>query len=251
MIRVSRADTASLREQCFRVRHSVFADELRTTGRRGFFKFLERDLYDGLPQTTHFLAFVDESAAGTLSLIRGTDPLGDCFGLPLGKRWRVSAPGAEAEHVAQVAQSSVLAEYQHLNVAVALWATVLRDAAAVGIQWFFAEVHLDSDVMSHGHLRQFPDDPEIRCTARHTNPTADTNQDPRACSDQRLPAIVELFARLGGRTCGQPHYCPGIKSYCTPFVWRLDELAEQHMSLLDRLPDFESLGRLNKVSDRD
>jgi putative hemolysin len=150
--------------------------------------------------------------------------------------------------VAQVAQSSVLHEYRYLNVAVALWATVLRYASALGIQCFFAEVHLESNSFRHGDTGRVSDHPEIRCTARHMpRQPAGECDDTQSPVDSDLPAIAKLFFRLGGRVCGSSQYQPSVKSYSTPFVWHLDELAELHMSLLRRLPDFEAGGLLSEA----
>ena len=237
-IYVEVAKTRKQRELCYKVRSDVFIKETNYLQSESE-SALETDAYDELPTTVHFLAYYNDTPAGTVRLIFPNKEVavlnGTNFGLPMEELYNIGSYAEINTRITEISRSSVKASFQGTKTIFYLWDALSDYAISEGITDLVTNVNPETDSLCdayalYDHLIQknllhkdisvTPRKPGIGKVRRFRFPLYNhpycTNRNAVVWKDIKLPTKLRLFTKIGYLFTGEPVYSEKIDMCALP-----------------------------------
>lgn len=243
-IEVITVKTAEEKELCYRVRYDVFVKETGYIQRKNE-RELERDGYDELDTTIHFLAYFNGVPAGTTRLIFPNKMIaekeGTYYGLPTENLYDIKYYNTTDLQIAEISRACVKEKFKSSKTIFYIWKKLIEFAVKSGITDLVANVNPETDSLSDTYLiyeyvksNNLIDGKIIVYPKKYGGKTGGfrfpLTEKTQAGLDEgrdiniKLPQTLKLFIKVGLLFTGEPVYCEGIDMCALPMNWKLNDI---------------------------
>jgi len=239
------AKTEEEKNLAYKIRYKVFCEELRYLDEHLLLNKLEKDEFDDLETTIHFIALKDSIPIATVRLLTPNNEMTKkqgYFGLSIEKYFDLSFYKGNNIKVAEISRSSVIEKERGKMNILHLWMLVAQYSISKDIFYLptcaGTETDCSEDVQILTRIakekRLFH--PFIFTQAKENC----TNKSPfryrlyENSSNFVLPKTLELYVRMGARFTGNPLFHTDFKMYTIPMVWDLNNIGSPFKYFLKR-----------------
>lgn len=245
-IDVINARTAEEKELCYRTRYDVFVKETGYIQKENE-KGIEKDEYDELETTFHFLAYSNGIPAGSARLLLPNKSVSErkvtSYGLPMESLYDLNYYASTDLRVAEISRSCVKEKFKNTKTIFFLWKKLIEFASKGGITDLITNVNPETDSL--------PDTYTIYNYARSNNlfdsdivvypkksggkatgfrfpltQKASGGMDTCQALNIMLPQTLKLFVRVGLLFTGEPIYCEEIDMCALPMNWKIKDIGK-------------------------
>lgn len=256
------------RDKSYQVRYQVFIRELGFMPEKDFPDEREKDPYDELASTIHFLALLDGAGVGTARLIGPNKKMTGSgglrtFGLPMEELFDLSSYREQKIVPHEISRSSVLSEARCSRIIMDIWRISIQYAKQNGIASFCSCAGTETDSpedagiihsllklknhihprletrplgqTAHTHLpRYILYDPDLKKEIREKNGLSHENLAYFENKGIKLPATLEYFIKIGAKFSGPPALFPAFTMFTVPMILDLNSINEPFKTFFGR-----------------
>src|SRR4030066_718229 len=245
-IEVINARTAEEKELCYRIRYDVFVKETGYIQRENDNGF-EKDEYDELDTTFHFLAYFNGIPAGSARLLLPNKSVCErkttYYGLPMESLYDLNYYTSTDLQIAEISRSCVKEKFKSTKTIFFLWKKLIESASKGGITDLITNVNPETDSLSDTYtiykyarssnlfdsdIVVYPKKSGGKTTGFRFPLMQKASGDMEECQARNiiLPQTLKLFVRVGLLFTGEPIYCDGIDMCALPMNWKIKDISK-------------------------
>jgi L-ornithine Nalpha-acyltransferase len=255
------ANTKDQLDKCFKIRYSVFGDELgwETYNIENFPAERECDSFDCLSTTFNLLGQINGLLLPNVQVANKNSWK---YGLPIERNYCLDNLPVDINKLGEIPRSSIIKEHRNSsNLALSLWSFAYSIAIKHGLTHLIAITNTEANFNKSHLMYEFLKNSNFvqeNYDISQKNPIEEpkefddekmfnilNNTNSQHFSVKNLPFALKIYLKAGCKLAGKPQYDRTYKRFVLPILWPIGDISQRQKKIIDRslrdLPNNELL----------